>query len=100
MISDELIAAYASGEIPETEREQVEAALRASPEGQDQVARYQRLFLLLAAAAAEDLDAPADLETRIARQVAVNAYLTAAFDLMSGLLGTYGRAIAYYLRLS
>ncbi len=100
MIEDELLAAYAAGELPGPERESIEAALAKSARLRDELARYQRIFLLLGAAAAEDLEAPASLEARIARQVAVRAYLSLAFDLASGLLGAYGRAIVCYLRLA
>ncbi len=100
MIADELLAAYAAGELSDRERETVEAALTASPQSRAEVSRYLQIFLLIAAAAAEDLQAPADIETRIARQVAVRAYLNLAFDLASDLLGAYGRAIVCYLRLA
>ncbi len=100
MIEDELLAAYAAGELPGAERARVEAALAESPLLRDELARYQRIFLLLGAAAAQDIEAPGNLEARIARQVAVRAYLSLAFDLASGLLGAYGRAIVCYLRLA
>ncbi len=100
MIADDLLAAYAAGELSEPEREEVEAALARSARLREELARYQQIFLLLAAAAAQDIAAPADLEIRIARQVAVRAYLSLAFDLASGLLGAYGQAIACYLRLT
>ena len=99
MNAEELLAGYAAGELSEPEREVVEAALAESPRLRDELSRYQRLFLLLAAAAQEDLQAPADLQTRIARQVAVKAYVNLALNLASSLLGAYGRAIVYYLRL-
>ena len=99
MISEELLAGYVTGELSEPERVDVETALAASPRLRDELSRYERLFLLLAAAAAEDLEAPADLQTRIVRQVAVKAYLNMAFDLASSLFGAYGRAIVYYLKL-
>ncbi len=100
MIADELLAAYAAGELSEGERQAVDAVLAASPQLRGEASRYLQIFLLIAAAAAEDLQAPADIETRIARQLAVNAYLNLAFDLASDLLGAYGRAIVCYLRLA
>ncbi len=98
MIADELLAAYAAGELSNRERETVEAALIASPQSRAEVSRYLQIFLLIAAAA-EELETPVELEGRIARQVAVRAYLNLAFDLASDLLGAYGRAIVCYLRL-
>ena len=71
MSAAELLPAYAAGELTEEELRAVEAALAASAHLREELARYQLLFALLGAAAAEELDAPADLETRIARQVAV-----------------------------
>ena len=99
MIGEELLAGHAAGELSQAEREDVESALATSPQRQGELFRYRQLFLLLAAAREEHLEAPADLQTRIARQVAVKAYFNLAFDLASGLLGAYGRAIACYLRL-
>ena len=99
MISEDQLAAYAAGELPDAERAEVESALAASPPLREELSRYERLFVLLAAAAAEDLSVPTSLESRIARQVALRSYLNLAFDLASSLLGAYGRALAYYLRL-
>ncbi len=76
----------------------MEAALIASPQSRAEVSRYLQIVLLIAAAA-EELETPVELEGRIARQVAVRAYLNLAFDLASDLLGAYGRAIVCYLRL-
>lgn len=100
MNADELIAAYAAGDLSGPERVDLERVLAASPQLRRELSRYQQLFLLLAAAAAEDLEVPASLEIRIARQLAVRAYLSLAFDLAPGLLGAYGRALIFYLRLA
>jgi anti-sigma factor RsiW len=97
---DELLPAYAAGELAQPEREQVEAALAESPSLREELARYQTLFLLLAAAASEDLQAPGDIQAQVARRLAIKAYLELASELVEGLLGAYGRAIVYYLRLA
>lgn len=99
MSIEELLPAYAAGELSGPERERVEAALAESPRLRDELARYERLFVLLSAAAAEETAAPAGLEDRVARQIAVRAYLGAAARMAEGILGAYGRAIIYYLRL-
>ncbi|MDQ3854841.1 MAG: zf-HC2 domain-containing protein [Chloroflexota bacterium] len=99
MIADELLAAYAAGELTEAEREEVDAALAGAPDAQRELSRYEQLVLLLAAAAQEDLEAPGDLQARIARRVAVKAYMNLALDLASSIVGAYGRALIYYLRL-
>ena len=97
---EELLPAYARGELSEAGREQVRAALAASPALREELASYQRLFLLLAVAAAEDLETPADLSTRIMRQVTLQHYLELLTNLTYDLAGAYGRALAYYLRLA
>lgn len=96
---EELLPAYVAGELSGPELERVEAALAGSPDLQDELRRYERMFVLLHAAAAEEMEAPAGFERRVARQVAVKAYLGAAARLAEGLLGAYGRAIIYYLKL-
>lgn len=97
---EELLPAYATGELSEADREQVRAALAASPELREELERFQRLFLLLAVVAAEDLEAPADLSTRIARQVALQHYLKLLTNLTYDLAGAYGRALVSYLGLA
>lgn len=96
---EELLPGYIFCELTDYEREEVEAALARSARLRDELTRYERVFALLAAAAEEDLEAPASLERRIARRVAVKAYVNLANDLLGGLLGAYGRAILYYMSL-
>jgi anti-sigma factor RsiW len=95
----DLIPAYVAGELSGEERRRVEAALEGSPRLREELRRYERLFVLLAAAAAEEVEAPRDLESRVAMQVALRTYVRAAADIAGDLLGAYGRAIVYYLRL-
>jgi anti-sigma factor RsiW len=97
---EDLIPAYAAGELSEEEARRVEAALEGSPRLREELRRYERLFVLLSAAAAEEVRAPRSLEARVAAQVALRAYLKAAAGLAGGLLGDYGRALIYYLRLA
>jgi anti-sigma factor RsiW len=97
---EELIPAYLMGELPEEEQERVEEALASSARLRRERERYERLLVLLSAAAAEEIEAPWDLQARIRAQVAMRAYLKAAFEVAEGLLGTYGRALIYYLGLS
>jgi anti-sigma factor RsiW len=97
---EELLPAYVAGELSEEESERVEAALAESPRLRDELSRYERLFVLLSAAAAEEVRVPADLRTRIALQIAMNAYLDAAANLLGDILGAYGRALVYFLRLA
>ena len=97
---EELLPAYVAGELSEEESERVEAALAESPRLRDEFSRYERLFVLLSAAAAEEVRVPADLRSRIALQITMNAYLDAAANLLGDILGAYGRALVYFLRLA
>ncbi len=97
---EELLPAYVAGELSEEENERVEAALVESPRLQTELSRYERLFVLLSAAATEEIRVPADLQRRITVQIALNAYLDAAADLLGDILGAYGRALIYFLRLA
>lgn len=97
---EELLPAYAAGELSGEERDLVESALAESPRLREDLLRYEQLFVLLSAAAAEEINAPANLQGRVARQVAMRAYLSAAAQLAEGLLGAYGRAIIYYLKMA
>ncbi len=96
---EELLPGYVLGELSDAEREQVRAALAESPRLREDLARYQRLVLLFVAAAAEDLQIPADLSTRIMRQVTVQFYLGKISNWTTDLFGLYGRALAFYLGL-
>jgi anti-sigma-K factor RskA len=100
MNTEELLPAYVAGELSEEENEQVEAALAESPHLRGDLSRYERLFVLLSAAAAEEVRVPADLRTRITVQITLNAYLDAAAELLGGVLGAYGRALVYFLKLA
>lgn len=97
---EELLPAYAAGELSGEERENVEAELRRSPGMRRELDRYEKLFVLLAAAAEEEEHAPAALAGRVRRQVAMEAYLRAAASTVESLLGAYGRAVIYYLGLA
>jgi anti-sigma factor RsiW len=97
---EELLSAYAFGELSDEEREKVEAALTESPRLREELSHYERLFVLLAAAAAEEVETSANLQARIARQVAIRAYIRAAEELLAGLLGAYGKVIIRYLGLA
>ena len=55
---------------------------------------------MLSAAAEEEVRVPADLRMRIILQITLSAYLDAAADLLGGILGAYGRALIYFLRLA
>lgn len=100
MSVEDLLPGYLAGELSEPERGQVDAALATSPRLRAELESYARLFTLLSAAAAETMDVPTNLEARIARQVAMRAYLNLASQLLDGLLGAYGRALVYYFRLA
>ncbi len=97
---EELLPAYVAGELSEEENERMEAAIVESPRLQTELSRYERLFVLLSAAAAEEIRVPADLRARIIVQITLNAYLDAAADLLGDILGAYGRALIYFLRLA
>ncbi len=99
MSVEELLAAYATGELEGEERERVESALEESPRLRRSLEQYETMFVLLAAAAEEEVKAPKSLRGRVDRRVAVQAYLGAATNVLDDLLGAYGRAILYYLRL-
>ena len=83
-----LLPAYVAGELADAERARAE------------LARYQRLFVLLAAVALEEVAPPANLEGRVARQLAVQWSLRSAVSLVDDLVGRYGRAFAYYFGLA
>lgn len=100
MSIEELLPAYVAGELSEEESERVEAALAQSPRLQTELSRYERLFVLLSAAAAEEVRVPADMRTRIMFQITISTYLSAAAELLGGVLGAYGRALIYFLRLA
>ena len=97
---EELLPGYVTGELSEEEAERVQVALAGSPRLRVELSRYERLFVLLSAAAAEEVRVPADLRTRVFLQITLNAYLGAAAQLSGSLLGAYGRAIVYYLGLA
>jgi anti-sigma-K factor RskA len=97
---EELLPAYVAGELSEEENKRMEAALAESPRLKTQLSRYKRLFVLLSAAATEEIRVPADLRTRITVQITLNVYLDAAADLLGDILGAYGRALIYFLRLA
>jgi hypothetical protein len=97
---EELLPAYIAGELSEEESERVEAALAQFPRLQTELSRYERLFVLLSAAAAEEVRVPADMRTHIMFQITISTYLSAAAELLGGVLGAYGRALIYFLRLA
>ena len=100
MSIEELLPAYVAGELSEEESERVEAALADSSLLRVELSRYERLFVLLSAAAAEEVRVPADLRRSIILQITLSAYLGAAANLLGDLLGAYGRAFVYLLRLT
>ena len=100
MSVEELLPAYVAGELSEEESERVEAALAGSSRLQAELYRYERLFVLLSAAAAEEVRVPADMRAHIILQITLKAYLDAVAELLGGLLGAYGRALIYFLRFS
>lgn len=100
MSIEELLPAYVSGELSKEENEQVEAALAKSSRLRTELSQYERLFVLLSAAAAEEIRVPVDLRTRINLQITLKAYLDAATELLGGVLGAYGKAVVYFLNLA
>jgi anti-sigma-K factor RskA len=96
---EELLPAYVAGELSEEESKRVEAALAESRQLQVELSRYERLFVLLSAAA-EEVRVPADLRTSIISQITLSAYLSAMVKLVDDLLGAYGRALVFFLRLA
>ena len=61
MSIEELLPAYVAGELSEEENERVEAALAESPRLRTELSRYERLFVLLSAAAAEEVRVPGSM---------------------------------------
>lgn len=92
-----LLPAYAADELDAPARERVERALAASPPLREELARYRRLFVLLAALADEDVAMEGAAERRMMRHLAFNWYLGGAVRFVEGLAGAYGRALLYYL---
>ncbi len=100
MSIEELLPAYVAGELSEEESERVEVALAESPRLRVELYRHERLFVLLSAAAAEEVRVPADMHTHIMVQITLSTYLDAAAELLGDILGAYGRALIYFLRLA
>ncbi|WP_119069763.1 anti-sigma factor family protein [Rubrobacter indicoceani] len=96
--AEETLFAYASGELDGEEERAFEEMLLTSPELRREVERYEKLLVLLRAAAGEEVDVPENFASRVNRRVMLKAYLRAASGLFEGLLGAYGRAVLYYLR--
>jgi anti-sigma-K factor RskA len=95
----ELLPGYVAGELLPDDQERVRAALARSPELRAELERYQQVFLLFAAAALDEMQIPAGLSTRIARQVTLQFYLKVLTNITTDLFGFYGRALAFYLGL-
>lgn len=100
MSVEELLPAYIAGELSAQERVRVEEALAGSRRLREELARYERLFVLLSAAASEEVRAPSGLRSSVMRRVTLIHYLDAAAGMAEDLLGAYGWAIVYYLRLN
>jgi len=97
---DELLAllpAYVAGELDAGEQERVTRALAESSRLREELARYRRLFVLLAALVEEDVAPDAGLDRRVMRQIAIQWYFGGAARFLEGIAGAYGRAVLYYL---
>ncbi len=92
-----LLPAHVADELDAAERERVERALAESPRLYDELVRYQRLFVLMAALADEDVALDATAERRMLRQLAIGWYLGGVARFVEGLAGAYGRALLHYL---
>lgn len=92
-----LLPAYVADDLDAAARERVERALASSPRLRDELVRYQRLMVLLAALAEEEVAMPASAERRMLRQLAIGWYLSGAARFVEGLVGAYGRAVLHYL---
>lgn len=97
---EDLLPAYAWGELEPEQAARVERELSSSAELRRELERYERLSVLLAAAAAQEMEPSGGLERRIQRQLALRAYVEAAERVVAGVLGAYGRAMIDYLRLA
>ncbi len=95
----ELLPGYLAGELTTDEQAHVEAALRDMPEVRAELERYRALQAILGMVALLEQDAPTDLSTRVARQVALQYFVGLASRYLGGLVSAYGRALVYYLRL-
>jgi len=93
----ELLPAYVAGELDTAAQERVTRALAESPRLRDELARYRRLFVLLAALAEEEVVPDDGLDRRIMRRIAIQWYFGSAARFLEGLAGAYGRAVLYYL---
>lgn len=92
-----LLPAYVADELDAAERERVERALAAAPRLRDELVRYRRLFVLLAALADEEVALGATAERRMLRQLAIGWYLGGVVRFVEGVAGAYGRALIHYL---
>ena len=92
-----LLPAYVADELDAEARERVERALESSPRLRDELARYRRLMVLLAALAEEEVAMSRGAERRMLAVLALNWYLGGAARLVEGLAGAYGRALLHYL---
>ena len=93
----DLLPAYVANELAAAERERVERALASSPALREELDRYRRLFVLLAALADEEITMEASAQRRMLRHLAFNWYAGGAVRFFEGLAGAYGRALLYYL---
>jgi len=92
-----LLPAYVADELDAAARERVERALAQSPQLRDELVRYRRLFVLLAALADEEVTLGVSAERRMLRQLAIGWFLGGAARFVEGLVGAYGRALIHYL---
>ena len=99
MSVEELLPAYVTGELSEEANERFESALAESPRLRVECSRYERLFVLLSAAA-EEVRVPAELRFRVIVQISTRAYLDAAVGLLGDVFGAYRRALVYFLKLA
>jgi anti-sigma factor RsiW len=93
----ELLPAYAAGELDTEAQERVTRALAESARLREELARYRRLFVVLAALAEEDVAPDAGFDRRVMRQIAIQWYLGTTVRFLEGIVGAYGRAVRYYL---
>ena len=93
----ELLPAYVAGELAAAEQGRVTRALAESARLREELARYRRLFVLLAALVEEEIAPDGGLDRRIMRQVAIQWYFGSAARFLEGVVGAYGRAVIYYL---
>lgn len=93
----ELLSGYAAGELTPDEQAEVAAALAAAPQLQEELVQYQRVLVLLAVLADDEVRMSTSAERQLLRHLTIHWYLGRTVRFVEGVVGAYGRALLHYL---